>query len=66
MIIVLVDKNLVQVKNYNKTPLAYAQAFWENNPIIYHQKIYALQNITDQQNELTAVADQRRVIIFNG
>jgi hypothetical protein len=25
-----------------------------------------LQNITDQQDELTAIADERRVIIFNG
>lgn len=62
----MIDKNLVQVKNYNTTPLPYAEAFWDNNPIVYHQKIYALQNITDEQDELTALADERRVIIFNG
>jgi hypothetical protein len=28
--------------------------------------VIALQNITDQQDELTAIADDRKVIIFNG
>ena len=46
----MVDKNMVAVKNYNTTPLPYAEAFWDNNPIIYREKIYALQNITDEQD----------------
>ena len=54
------------VKNYNTTPLTYAEGFWNNNPIIHQKKVYALQNITDQQDELTAIADERRVVVFNG
>jgi hypothetical protein len=52
-----IDRNSVLVKNYNTTPLTYAEGFWNNNPIIYKSKVYALQNITDQHDELTAIAD---------
>lgn len=34
--------------------------------MVHNGKVYGLQNITDQQDELTAVADDRRVIVFNG
>lgn len=54
------------VRNYNTTPLPYAEGFWNNNPILHRGRVVALQNITDQQDELTALADERRVIIFNG
>jgi hypothetical protein len=47
----------VSVKNYNTTPLVHAEGFWNNNPIIHRGCLYALQNITDQQDELTAIAD---------
>lgn len=60
------DKSSVYIKNYNDAPLPYAEGFWNNNPIIHKNKVYGIQNITDQQDELTAVADDRRVIIFNG
>ena len=56
----------MRVKNYNSTPLPHAEGFWNNNPIIYNRCVYALQNVTDQQDELTALADERRVVIFNG
>ena len=46
--------------------LPYAEGFWSNNPIVYNNKVYALQNITDEQDDLTAIADERRVLIFNG
>lgn len=59
-------KSSVQIKNFNEYPLPYAEGFWSNNPIIYNGKVYGLQNITDQQDELTAVADDRRVVVFNG
>lgn len=61
-----VTRSSVQVKNYNQSPLPYAEGFWNNNPVVHNGKVYGLQNITDQQGELTAVADDRRVIIFNG
>jgi hypothetical protein len=63
---VSIERNLVKVKNYNTNPLPYAEGFWNNNPIIYNQTVYALQNITDQHDEQTALADERRVIMFNG
>ena len=64
--IVNLEKKIFSVKNYNTTPLPYAEAFWDNNPVIHQNEVIALQNITDQQDELTAIADERRVIIFNG
>ena len=60
------EKNRVRVKNYNSTPLAHAEGFWSNNPIVHNRLVYGLQNITDQQDELTALADERRVVVFNG
>jgi len=33
--------------NIDSFPLAVAEGFWENNPIIHNGKLYALQNITD-------------------
>jgi hypothetical protein len=57
---------MVTVKNYNANPLPYAEGFWNNNPIIHGRRVVGLQNITDQENELTAIADERRVVIFNG
>lgn len=56
----------VQIRNFNSTPLPFAEGFWNNNPIIQNNKVYALQNITDEQDVLTAIADERRVLIFNG
>lgn len=64
--IVNLEKKIFSVKNYNTTPLPYAEAFWDNNPVIHQNEVITLQNITDQQDELTAIADERRVIIFNG
>lgn len=52
-----VNRSTVQIKNYNLAPLPYAEGFWNNNPVIHNGKVYALQNITDQQDELTAIAD---------
>jgi len=40
----------VQVKNYNYVTLPTSEGFWNNNPIIHNGKVYATQNITDQQN----------------
>jgi hypothetical protein len=56
----------VLVKNYNTNPLPYAEGFWNNHAIIHKKSVYALQNVTDQHDELTALADERRVIVFNG
>jgi hypothetical protein len=66
LIKVNVNKGSVKVKNYNTTPLAYAEGFWNNNPIIHNSKVYALQNINDPQDEQTAIADENRVIMFDG
>ena len=60
------NRALVTVRNYNTTPLTYAEGFWNNNPVIYKNRVYALQNITDQHDELTAIADERRVVVFTG
>ena len=54
------------IKHYNQFPLPHAEGFWNNNPLIHNGKIYALQNVTDRHDELTALADDRRVVIFNG
>ena len=51
------EKNSVRVKNFNSTPLVQAEGFWSNNPLIYNRHLYGLQNVTDQQDELTAIAD---------
>jgi hypothetical protein len=48
---------MASVRNYNKPALPFAEGFWNNNPIIHNGKIYALQNITDQQDIQSAVAD---------
>jgi hypothetical protein len=37
--------------------LAYAEGFWNNNPYVHNGRVVALQNVTDQQDELTAIAD---------
>jgi hypothetical protein len=60
------DRNTVRLKNYNANPLPQAEGFWNNCPVVHARHVYALQNITDQQDELTALADERRVVIFNG
>ena len=60
------ERNSVAVRNYNSNPLPYAEGFWNNNPLVQGKAVYALQNITDQQDELTALADERRLIVFNG
>jgi hypothetical protein len=45
-----VNKGSVKVRNYNTTPLAFAEGFWNNNPVIHNGRIYALQNINDPQD----------------
>ena len=60
------SKNTVVVKNYNSFPLSNAEAFWNNNPVIHGRKIFALQNIDDELQEEATIADQRRVIVFDG
>ncbi len=64
--LVNIEKGSVRVKNHNTTPLPFAEGFWNNNPTIHNGKVYALQNINDPQDELTAIADEKRVLIFNG
>lgn len=66
MLNVETSRNSVSIKNFNKYPLPHAEGFWSNNPIVHNGKIFALQNITDRHDELTALADDRRVVIFNG
>lgn len=51
------DKGSVKVRNLTTTPLPFAEGFWNNNPLIHNRKVYALQNINDPQDELTAIAD---------
>jgi hypothetical protein len=51
------EKGAVRVKNHTTTPLPFAEGFWNNNPIVHNGKVYALQNINDPQDELTAIAD---------
>jgi hypothetical protein len=60
------SRSYVLIKNFNLTPLPFAEGFWNNNPIIHDGNVYALQNITDQHDELTAIADDRRLLVFNG
>lgn len=50
-------RNEVKIKNYNKYMLPYAEGFWNNNPIVHNGKVYALQNVTDIQDNQTAIAD---------
>lgn len=56
----------MRVSHYNTTPLPYAEGFWNNSPLVHASRVLALQNVTDQENELTALADERRVLIFSG
>ena len=60
------SKSTVWIKNFNQFALPEAEGFWNNNPIVNNGKIFALQNITDRHDELTALADDRKVVIFNG
>jgi len=53
------------VKNH-RIRLPFEEGFWNNNPTIHNGKIYSLQNINDPQDELTAIADEKRVLIFDG
>lgn len=60
------EKGTARVKNHVTNSLPFAEGFWNNNPIIHNGKVYALQNINDPQDQLTAIADEKRVLIFNG
>jgi len=35
-------ENHFTITGINKKPLPYAEAFWNNNPVIYGQKLHAL------------------------
>lgn len=37
------------IKDLNTFPLPTAEAFWSNNPIIQNKTVYALQNVSNNQ-----------------
>ncbi|KRX03635.1 hypothetical protein PPERSA_04187 [Pseudocohnilembus persalinus] len=53
------------IKNINLIPLLYAEGFWNNTPIFYSGKIYALQNINNNQKQ-ECVENARVILQFDG
>ena len=49
----------------NKKPLPFAEAFWNNNPIIQGQTLLALQNISNEFENDVCYEGKRRVLSFN-
>lgn len=37
----------IMLRNIDAFPLPQAEGFWDNNPIVYNAKVFALQNVTD-------------------
>lgn len=46
----------IMLRNIDAFPLPYAEGFWDNNPIVYSGKVFALQNVTDT-DEVSSLVD---------
>ena len=52
------------IKDLNSFPLPTAEAFWSNNLIIQNKVVYALQNVSNNQEN--CVENERTVLSFDG
>ena len=53
------------INNINRIPLPFAEGFWENSPVVFNRKLYALQNKANLENEENCLENERRVLEFD-
>ena len=53
------------LKNIDTFPLPEAEGFWDNSPLVYNSKVFAIQNVTDE-DEVHSIIDEKRLLIFHG
>ena len=53
------------ITGINKKPLPYAEAFWNNQPIIFGQMLLSLQNIPNEYENDVCYEGKRKVLQFN-
>ncbi|KAL4480469.1 hypothetical protein ABPG74_020985 [Tetrahymena malaccensis] len=52
------------IKNINSKLLPNSEAFWNNVPIIFNKKVYALQNIAGENSD-NCLENERKILVFN-
>ncbi|EAR95289.2 kelch motif protein (macronuclear) [Tetrahymena thermophila SB210] len=52
------------IKNINSKLLPNSEAFWNNVPIIFNKKVYALQNIAGENSD-NCLENERKILAFN-
>lgn len=67
-----VNEEGTDYSNYNYTitsigskTLRYPEAFWNNSPIVFDKKLFALQNVQTSEREDVCLDDKRRLIAFD-
>lgn len=53
------------IKGINERKLPSAEGFWNNNPIIYNNSLYCLQNIPNENNLNIVYNDRRKILRYN-
>ena len=52
------------IKDINAYLLPYAEAFWNNLPIIQNRLVFAIQNVSQGKDDCRE--DYRRILVFDG
>lgn len=60
-----VSEKKFTIKHLNEQLLPHCAGFWSNMPLIYANKVFCLQNVTDPDNKSLSLPDKRRVLCFN-
>ena len=62
--ILRIEPTGASIKDINAHPLPYAEGFWNNTPIIQNKLVFALQNVSQGQDE--CLDDERKLLVFDG
>jgi hypothetical protein len=62
--ILRVDPTGTYIKDVNTYPLPFAEGFWNNIPIIQNKLVFALQNVSQGQDE--CIENYRKILVFDG
>jgi hypothetical protein len=62
--VIKIEPTGTAIKDVNTYPLPFAEGFWNNIPIIQNKLVFALQNVSQGQDE--CIEDYKKILVFDG
>lgn len=53
------------INNINRIKLPFSEGFWSSLPVVYHRKLYVLQNMANPESEDNCLENDRRILEFD-